>query len=97
MQNNGYFSLFLMLPWQLDNHDNPFQHSRLLNFQSVLEQTLNPLSIMNINKVTLQRSEKCKIVAIFLLFFCNHGNQITMTTNFNILGCQKSRVFKNKL
>ena len=93
MQNNSYFSLFFLLPWQPNNLDNPFQHFRLLNFQSVLEQTLIRLSIMNIDKVTLQRSEKCRIVAIFHLFFCYHGNQITMTTNFNILGCQTSSVF----
>ena len=64
-----------MLPWQPNNHDNPFQHSRLLNFQGVLEQTLNRLSIMNINKVTLQRSEKCKIVAIFHLFSVTMANK----------------------
>ena len=26
-----------------------------------------------------------------LLFFCYHGNQITMTTNFNILGGKNSK------
>ena len=32
----------------------------------------------------------------FSLFFCYHDNQITMTTNFNILGCQMSGVFQKK-
>ena len=32
----------------------------------------------------------------FSLFFCYHDNQITMTTNFNILGCQTSGVFQKK-
>ena len=30
------------------------------------------------------------------MFFCYHDNQITMTTNFNILGCQTSGVFQKE-
>ena len=86
-----------MLPWQPNNHDNQFQHARLSNSEIVQEQTLNHLSIMNINKATGQGNEISKIMTIFYSFSCYHGNQITMTTNFNILGGKIPRVFKNKL
>ena len=73
MRNPKYWLFFivLLLPWQLDNQ---FQHARLSNSESVQEQTLNHLSIMNINKATGQGNEKSKIMAIFYCF------SVTMAT-----------------
>ena len=55
MQNDGV----LLLPWQPKNHDNQFQHSRLKIPRVFWNRTLNHHSIINVNKATKQKHEKC--------------------------------------
>ena len=81
MQNSCYFSSFFLLPWQPNDHDNQFQHSRLSNIQSVLENTFNHLSIMNINEVRGELVSSREYLSFWLVAM--ETSQLVLYDNFS--------------
>ena len=72
--------MFLLL-WQPNNHDNQFQHSRGYHSQSVQEQTLNHLSIMNINTVTGELVSSREYLSFWLVAM--ETSQLVLYNNFS--------------